>query len=66
MFRMGAIPKDEQASVAQQYTKLFLSGNDGRREANTYLSKTVKKYVGGLNAEQKETLQRMQNLFDCK
>ncbi len=66
MFRMGAIPKNEQANVAHEYTRLYLSGKDGRKTANTYLSKTVKKYVGDLNGEQKEALQRMQNLLDCK
>ncbi len=65
MYRMAIIPKNKQADIAHEYTKLFLS-DDGRRKANTYLSEAIKDYVGELNGEQHAQVQRMRAVLESK
>ena len=66
MYRMAIIPKDKQASVAHEYTKLYLSSENKRKKANTYLSEAIKDYVGELNGEQQAKVQRMRRVLQGK
>ncbi len=44
LIRMKHIPQNKQVEVSQAYEKLYLSGANGRKAANTYLQGIAKEY----------------------
>lgn len=63
LVRMRNIPPDKQREVAAEYERIFQSGTEGRRLANTYLHKTASEYRDKRNGKQEEKMQRVRRLL---
>ena len=44
--RMKVIPAGQQQEVANQYERLFMVPEGGRKAANAYLDKTAREFMG--------------------
>lgn len=63
MVRMRAIPSSKQQEVADHYEKLYLSGKQGRKAANTYLQGVATEYRSERNAKQKAQVSSLQRVL---